>query len=392
MSYFSRSNIVVQSPRMRLWILLFLCAATFYIPVAHAQAPNNASFIEEARVLSIESTEIQNIPGTSKSETYQTLKALILSGADTGKIVTVGNDYLPLSTGTVFFLTHTINTAEGLDVYTMLGPDRLPALGMLLGIFVLAVVIIGGWTGLRGLLALAASILLVFYALLPGIAAGYNPVLVAFGVSALIVVFGSYLTHGINRTTSAAVLGLLATIGITALIAHFAIVATQLSGMSTESTVDLSFTMHGHIDFIGLLLGAMLIGALGILYDAAIGQAVAVEELLRAAPHMPVRQLFARAMRMGREHIGALVNTLAIAYVGVALPLLLLFQSYSGESFLQTINRGLFATEIVRAVVGSLGIVLAVPISTVAAIFLLMRLPSKRDTVITHEHINRHHH
>lgn len=377
----------MSRPLTALLFITALCA-----PCAHAQAQtastSSSSFVEEARVLSIENVQIKNIPGTDNSATYQTLSALVLSGADKGKIVTVENDRFALKSGDVFFLTHTIDQAGGVDAYTVLEPDRLPALGALLGIFVLAVIVVGGWTGARGLLSLLASILLVFYALLPGIAAGYNPVVVAAGVSALIVVFGSYLTHGVNRTTSAAVLGLLATIAVTALIAHLAIFALQLSGIADENTVDLSFAMHGHFDFIGLLLGAMLVGALGILYDAAIGQAVAVEELLRAAPHMPLRRLFARAMRMGREHIGALVNTLAIAYVGAALPLLLLFQSYGGETFLETVNREMFATEIVRAIVGSLGIVLAVPISTIAAVLLLTRIAPKErdDETRRHEH------
>ncbi len=127
----------------------------------------------------------------------------------------------------------------------------------------------------------------------------------------------------------------------------------------------------------------MLIGALGILYDAAIGQAVAVEELLRAMPQASSRHIFTRAMRIGREHIGALVNTLAIAYVGVSLPLLLLFKTYGDESFLQTINHEMFATEIVRAIVGSLGIVLAVPIATFVAILFLTRVP-KNGKIKTH--------
>ena len=367
-------------------------------PFAHAQAPgqqttaNSTSVIEKARVLAVENSEIKNIPGTNNSATYQTLSALVLSGVDTGKIVNVENDYLAMKPGDVFFLTHTTNTQEGLDAYTVLEPDRLPALRDLFGLFVLSVVLIGGWTGLRGLVALGVSILLVLYALLPGIAAGYNPILVASGVAALIVIFGSYLTHGINRTTSAAVLGLVATVGITALIAHVAISATQLSGVADEGTVDLSFAMRGHIDLLGLLLGGMLIGALGILYDAAISQAVAVDELLRAAPDMGVRRLFMRAMRIGREHIGALVNTLALAYVGAALPILLLFQSqsYGGGSFLHTINHELFATEIVRALVGSLGIIFAVPISTIAAIILLTRIPPKGDGASESAHTHGH--
>ena len=215
--------------RFQFLILFFLCL--FAVPLAHAQAPgqdattNSSTIVEKARVVSVESSEIRNIPGTSNSATYQTLSALVLSGSDAGKTVTVENDYLSMNPGNVFFLTHATNQSEGLDVYTVLEPDRLPALGILLGIFIIAVILIGGWTGFRGLLALTVSVLLVFYALLPGITAGYNPVLVASLVAGLIVVFGSYLTHGINRTTSAAVIGLLATVVVTAIIAHIAIAA-----------------------------------------------------------------------------------------------------------------------------------------------------------------------
>jgi uncharacterized membrane protein len=372
-------------------VVIFACSAG---SIAHAQIPGEDTsggsvLTEKAKVLSVESETVKDIPGTDTSSDYQTLSALVLSGPDSGKQVTVENDYLDMQPGAVFFLTHTTDAEDGLDIYNVLEPDRLPALGVLTAIFVVAVILIGGWTGLRGLLALLISILLVFYALLPGIAAGFSPVLVASLVAGVIVVFGSYLTHGINRTTSAAVVGLLVTVGVTALIAHFAIIATQLSGLADETSADLNFASQGHINFVALLLGAMLIGALGILYDAAISQAVAVEELLRATPTASRVHLFKRAMRIGREHIGALVNTLAIAYVGVSLPLLLLFQSYGGEPFLQTVNREMFATEIVRAIVGSLGILLAVPIATLAAIFLLTRKSSTSSTIDSHGH---HHH
>lgn len=368
-----------------------LLAILFFAPLTHAQIPGQEAVdstvtTEKAKVLEVVKEEVRPVYGTDVTSTYQTLRVLILSGEEKGKEVVLENDYLSFKAGDVFFLTHTVSLSGEFEVYSVLEPDRLPALGILLAIFVLAVVVIGGWTGVRGLLSLAASILLVFYVLLPGISAGYDPVFVAFSVSAIIVVVGSYVTHRVNRTTTAAVLGLLVTIGVTAFVAKFAVAATRLTGFADESAVFLNFATRGDIDFVGLFLGAMIVGALGILYDAAIGQAVAVEELLRAAPQAPRKWVFARAMRIGREHIGALVNTLAIAYVGVALPLLLLFQSFGSGPFLQTINREVFAAEIVRAIVGSLGILLAVPISTLAAIFLLTRVSRKGDTREPHAH------
>jgi uncharacterized membrane protein len=357
--------------------LLAVSPASAQTP-GQTQALESSLTIEKAQVLEVKKSETRLIPGTQNHAIYQTLTARILSGPQAGKMVTVENDYLSLTPGQKFFLTHTVNQELDLDAYAVLEPDRLPALGLLLAAFVLATVLIGGWTGLRGLLALIVSILLVFYALLPGIASGYNPIFIAAAVAGLIVIFGSYVTHGVNRTTSAAVMGLVLTVVVTALLTHFAIAFAQLSGFAEDSTVALNFASGGTIDFVGLLLAAMLIGALGILYDAAIGQAVAVEELFRAAPNASRAHIFTRAMRIGREHIGALVNTLAIAYVGASLPILLLFKTYGEESFLFVINHELFATEIVRAVTGSIGILLTVPISTAAAIVLLMYSSKKR--------------
>jgi len=129
---------------------------------------------------------------------------------------------------------------------------------------------------------------------------------------------------------------------------------------------------RGSLDLAGLLLGGILIGVLGVLYDAAIGQAVSVEELARAGQHYSRRDVYARALRIGREHVGALVNTLAIAYAGAPLPLLLLFFGTGDIDIGLTINRELFATEIVRILVGSIGLVLAVPITTAVAVSMLV--------------------
>ena len=142
----------------------------------------------------------------------------------------------------------------------------------------------------------------------------------------------------------------------------------------------------------------MLIGLLGVLYDVAIGQAISVEELHTIAPHISRGVIYKRAIRIGREHIGALVNTLAIAYVGVSLPLLLLYSQSSTESIGMTLNRELFATEIIRTMIGSIGLVLAVPITTFISVWFLMRandhsvsaekIEKEREAL---EHFEHHH-
>jgi uncharacterized membrane protein len=188
--------------------------------------------------------------------------------------------------------------------------------------------------------------------------------------------------------TTTAVIGMILTVIVTSILAYLGVYLTRLSGFESEESVYLNFNTGGAIDFQGLLLGGILIGLLGVLYDAAIGQSLAVEELHRIAPHVPKTTIYARAIRMGREHIGALVNTLAIAYVGASLPLLLLFYSSSTSALGITLNREVFATEIIRTLVGSIGLVLTVPITTWIAVLILVRTKKDVDGSVVKEEMH----
>lgn len=327
----------------------------------------------KAEVLEIVSEEKRLIPGTELETTYQTIQARILSGEEEGREVIIENDYLQLRVGQKFYLSHTTNALDGTDRYAVSEIDRIPALLGLTVLFLAVVLVFGGKQGARGLLALFGGLFLIVFLLLPGILQGYSPILVAMGVASVIVTLGSYITHGFNRTTTTAVLGMVATIFFTGILAFASIALTQLSGANTDESIYLNFNTRGTIDLAGLLLGGILIGTLGVLYDAAIGQAVAVEELARAGEHLSRREVYRRALRIGREHVGALVNTLAIAYVGASLPLLLLFYGFSSDSVMMALNREIFATELVRTLVGSIGLVLAVPITTLIASRVLVR-------------------
>lgn len=183
----------------------------------------------------------------------------------------------------------------------------------------------GGFQGLRGLVSLALSLLLIIHFLLPNIINGVSPVLISIVASSLIIILGSYVTHGFNRTTSAAVISMIITVVLTGFMAEIALDMARITGITDEEAFLLNIKSGGNIDILGLLLGGVIIGLLGVLYDIAISQAVSVEELLRFAPESKKGLVYKRAIRMGREHIGALVNTLAIAYVGASLPLFLLF-------------------------------------------------------------------
>lgn len=369
-------------------VLALSVAVSLPLHTAFAQtATTSANYIERAKVTDVLLQTIRNIPGTNTNATYQSLRAEILEGPDKGKTVTVDNDYLNLKPGDEFYANHDIEAMSGLDTYNVQEPYRLPVIEILVALFVLTIIIFGGKQGIRGLLSLIASLAAIVYILLPGILAGYSPVLLSIGISSFIIIIGSYITHGFNRTTSAAVLGMIVTICITGALAYWSVHAGMLSGYSSDEVTYLHFSTNGSINFVGLLLGGIMIGLLGILYDAAIGQAIAVEELKRAAAHYSRWELYRRAIRIGREHIGALVNTLAIAYVGASLPLLLLLH-FTNMSFEATVNQEIFATEIVRTMVGSIGLILAVPITTLISIWILYKKsPSAKATEgHTHSH------
>lgn len=357
--------------------LLFFAGST--MATAQGLTPDTTEILK-AKVLEVESSETRNVPGTDAVSRFQTIKAQIIEGEREGEVVTIEDDYLNLEAGDVFFLSHTQDTYSDNDYYAVNDPYRLPQLGLLVGLFVLAVFVFGGIQGVRGLASLIGSFLIIFYVLLPALLAGYSPILITVAVSSLIIIVGSYITHGVNKTTSAAVIGMVITVTITGLLAYWSVYYTQLTGFAADEAVYLNLNSRGSIDIVGLLLGGIMIGLLGVLYDAAIGQAISVEELLRIAPHVKRKKIYQRAIRIGREHIGALVNTLAIAYVGAALPLLLLFYQSSTTGIWHVMNTEIFATEIVRIMIGSIGLILAVPITTAVALWILT-LGKKRKEV-----------
>ncbi len=323
------------------------------------------------RVIEIISQENKEIPGTDTMILHQTVKVEILEGEFEGRVVQIENDYLKLQKGEKFYILRTTDWESGKDYFSVQEKYRLPNLGFIIIIFIGVVLYFGRGQGVRGLMSLILSVVLIVFVLLPGILAGYSTIFMTIAVSSIIIVAGSYITHGFNKITSAAVGGMIATLVVTGAFAYFAVHFTSLSGYESEEATYLTLNSRGNIDILGLLFGGIMIGLLGVLYDAAISQAVAVEELWKIAPHVSAKKIYERAIRIGREHIGALVDALAIAYVGASLPLLLLFYQTSAENPLVTINREIFATEIVRIMIGSIGLILAVPLTTLIAVKML---------------------
>lgn len=349
---------------------------------------SDTEVFEKAKVLEVISHSSSTIPGSETPSETQTLRIEVLTGKEAGKKVTFQNDYIQLTSGDIFFVRHQTNQLDNIDTWSVSDPYRLNTIWLLVLVFVVLIFVFGGVQGVRGLASLFGSFILIFYLLIPGIYAGYNAILISIGVSSLIIIVGSYITHGFNRSTTSAVLSMIITVIVTGIAAYYAVSSAKLTGYSSEESMFLHLNTRGGIDMVGLLFGGIMIGLLGVLYDIAIGQAIAIEELFRAGKHLTRKEVYLRGIRIGKEHIGALVNTLAIAYVGASLPLLLLMQSSSAGIFF-IINNEVFATEIVRILIGSIGLVLAVPITTLIASYMLYGKVGKSDSIALH-HGHKH--
>ena len=238
-------------------------------------------------------------------------------------------------------------------------------------LFAVAVVLLGRWKGLASLAALGFSFGVLLVYVLPAILAGSDPVVVGV-LGAGVIMFGTlYLSHGVSARTSTAVVGTLLSLGLIGLLGSAFSAATRLTGLDAD-TANLIAILGTGIDARGLLLAGVVIGALGVLDDVTVTQTSAVWELRRANPGLGSRELYTAALRIGRDHISSAVNTLALAYAGAALPVLLAF-SVSGQSFGTLITAQDVAQEVVRTLVGSIGLVAAVPITTVIAAVVARR-------------------
>ena len=243
---------------------------------------------------------------------------------------------------------------------------------LLLGLlFAVAVVALGRFRGLRALVALAASLLILVKFVLPSILEGHSPVLVSVVGAAAVMLVVLYATDGVNVRASVAALGTMASLALIVLLSAIFVAATHLTGLASEEATYLRAVAE-QINLEGLLLGGIVIGSLGVLDDMTVTQVSAVWELHLANPTLGARRLYRAAERIGRDHIASTVNTLVLAYAGASMPLLILFtQTEIGLG--RVVTGELVATEIVRTLVGSVGLVASVPITTGLAAFVVTR-------------------
>jgi len=263
--------------------------------------------------------------------------------------------------------------------YQLVDFQRGLPLTVLAVLFALAVLLLGRWQGLAAIGALILSFVVLILFVLPAILAGESPLLVAVVGAGLIMFVVLYLTHGLTARTSTAVLGTLVSLAIIGGLGAAFSAFSKLTGLDEDTANLVALLGHG-IDTRGLLLAGALIGALGVLDDVTVTQTSSVWELRRANPSLSRRELYAAGLRIGRDHMSSVVNTLVMAYAGAALPLLLAF-SLSGRGLFEIFTAQQVAQEIVRTLVGSIGLVAAVPVTTALAAIVAAREPVPESTV-----------
>ncbi len=254
--------------------------------------------------------------------------------------------------------------------YTLYDFERRGPMLLLAAIFVAVVLVFARLRGALSLVGLGISLVIVLLFVVPAILDGKSALLVAV-VGSFAVAFTTIpLAHGWGPKSLAALLGSIASLLLTALLAVLFTNLTHLTGLSSEEAIFLQIG-NAHVSLHGLVLAGMVIGALGVLDDVTISQASTVMALRRANPGLHLRRLSAYALDVGRDHVSATVNTLVLAYVGAALPILLLF-SAADLGVSDALNLEVVATEVVATLVGSIGLITAVPITTALAALLAL--------------------
>lgn len=389
--------------KLKSWLfpLLLLAAVVLYSTFAKVELPGEgfatlgSGTVRAEVVQIIEEGEIDMGGHTQK---YQVARVKILEGQyegipmeiDYGKRQVRSDEY-DLALGDKVVVSISKTPENVINAYFV---DHLRSTPMiwLAVIFAVAIVVISRWKGVGALLSMAFSLYVIIGYIIPQILIGEDPLRVSIIGSIILLGATLYLTYGWTLKTHAAVLSMVAVLILTGALSALFVVLTKLNGTGDESVMFLVQLTETPINMRGLLLGGMLIGALGVLDDLVTTQASAVFELHHANPNLGFRALYNAAMRIGQDHVAATVNTLVLAYAGASLPMLLLFSLARGD-YGYLVNYALVAEEIVRTLVGSLGLIAAVPITTAVAIFFAQRSESlgRWEQVLGPEGEGHHH-
>lgn len=337
-------------------------------------------------VVAVEEAPREPEPSLGFSGAFAFVTVTLLDGPEAGQTLELEvnlDGYPEFRVGDRVALTR--SEIAGQDtVYFITDFRRLPTLALLVGLFAAAALLIGRWQGLRSLLGLALSLTVVVKFVVPAILAGQNPPLVALVGALAVMVITLYLAHGVNEMTTSAIVGTAGALVVTVSLGLLFIGRGRITGFASDDAALARFAVEG-LDLQGLVLAGLIIAALGVLDDVTISQASTVFALHETDRTLPFPALFGRAMKVGRDHIASVINTLVLAYAGASLALLVLF-STSGLAAGEILNSEVLAEEIIKTVVGSIGLITAVPLTTALAAAVALRI--EPTGVAGHAHIH----
>ena len=364
-------------------VLAIFCGGSLIGTSIHAQEasetiPSSSDRFEQpterysrAKVLSITKEGEREIAGYSNF--FQNLSVKILSGEEKGKTVAVEyggvfniSPHQKLIQGDTVVLIKSTELS-GKSSYFIMDRYRLPAVTYIIVGFFLLVFLVAGKKGFGAILGLIISLFVILNFIVPQIIHGSDPLMISIAGSLIIVFTTIFLAHGFSKKTAVALVATLISLILTGILAVFFVAITRLTGLGSEDSYLLQFGPEG-INLQGLLLGGIIIGALGVLDDITTAQSAAIFEIFKANSTLPLRELIKRGMSVGREHVASLVNTLVLAYAGVSLSLFILFVlNPSKQPYWVILNSEVIIEELVRTLAGSIGLTLAVPITTLLA-------------------------
>jgi len=337
---------------------------------------------ERAMIIDVKNISQQTKSGAQQLQAYE---LEFLSGALKGQIRTVSSDVtgnpggIQPSKGDKVIVFLQPNPSGGEPIPYLESFDRRAAMYWLLVLFIAAMVFLAGWQGLKIALSILLSVLLIGLVLIPTFLKGINPIPVAMALVFVLASISSVLSIGWNKKSFVTVIGTLGGVLVAYLISVIFSNWAHLSGLSTEED-RLFFDKNPLLNPQGLLFAGIMIAALGVVEDVAVSIASGVMEVRQANTRLGYKELFRSGMVIGRDHMGALANTLVFAYVGGSLSTLLLYTQY-GSSWAKFINFDSVVDEVIRSLAGTIGLVFTVPITAVLAAWLALRIKKNRDII-----------
>ncbi|MEK7116160.1 MAG: YibE/F family protein, partial [Patescibacteria group bacterium] len=363
------------------------------IPAADAllidteRSPNNESegnhsldgTYERAIVLSVARTTATTTHGAQQLQSYE---IQFLSGPFTKKTRTISSDiatnpyHLDPRTGDTVLIFLQPNPAGTEPLMFLEGFDRRAAVYWLLALWIFTMVLLAGWQGLKITFSILLSILLIGWIVIPSFLHGVNPVPIALGLTVLLTGISAIFTVGWNKKSFVTIVGTLGGALVAYAIASLFSGPMHLSGLASDED-RLFFDKNPLLNPQGLLFAGIIIASMGVVEDVAVSIASGVMEVRRANPRLRFKNLFHSGMVVGRDHMGALANTLVFAYVGASLSTLLLYSQHGG-SWAKFINFDIVINEIIRSLAGTIGLVFTVPITALLAAWIACRATSRK--------------